>query len=42
VNKRTSVEKTGSVTWTVRLRAGVYRYRCDPHQTIMHGRFTVS
>jgi hypothetical protein len=42
VNKLTSVVDTGSVTWTVRLRAGVYRYRCDPHRTIMHVRFTVS
>jgi hypothetical protein len=42
VNKKTSVQNTGNVTWTVRLRSGVYRYRCDPHRTIMHGRFTVS
>jgi hypothetical protein len=42
VNKRTSVQRVGSVTWTVRLTAGVYRYRCDPHRTIMHGSFTVS
>ncbi len=42
VNKKTSVQDTGSVTWTVRLGQGLYRYRCDPHRTIMHGRFTVS
>jgi plastocyanin len=42
VNKLTSVEGTGSVTWMVRLKPGVYQYRCDPHQTIMHGSFTVS
>ena len=42
VNKLTSVQNTGSTTWTVRLKPGVYRYRCDPHLTIMHGSFTVS
>jgi hypothetical protein len=42
VNKKTSVQSTGSVAWTVRLRRGRYRYRCDPHRTIMHGSFTVS
>jgi hypothetical protein len=42
VNKLTSVQNTGSVTWAVRLKAGVYRYRCDPHRTIMHGSFNVS
>lgn len=42
VNKLTSVQNTGSATWTVRLKAGVYRYRCDPHRTIMHGSFAVS
>lgn len=42
VNKLTSVQNTGSVTWTVRLKPGVYRYRCDPHRTIMHGSFSVS
>ena len=42
VSKLTSVQNTGSATWTVRLKAGVYRFRCDPHRTIMHGSFTVS
>ncbi len=42
VNKLTSVQNTGSVTWTVRLKHGIYRYRCDPHRTIMHGSFSVS
>jgi plastocyanin len=42
VNKKTSVQDTGGVTWTLRLRHGRYRYRCDPHRTIMHGSFTVS
>lgn len=42
VNKLTSVQNTGSVSWTVRLEAGVYRYRCDPHRTIMRGSFSVA
>lgn len=42
VNTKTSVQNTGSATWTVRLKPGVYRYRCDPHLTIMHGSFAVS
>jgi plastocyanin len=42
VNKKTSVQNTGGATWTVRLRQGRYRYRCDPHRAIMHGRFSVS
>jgi plastocyanin len=42
VNKKTSVQNTGSATWTVRLGRGRYRYRCDPHRTIMRGSFTVS
>jgi hypothetical protein len=42
VNKKTSVVGTGGATWTARLTAGVYRCRCDPHRTIMHGSFTVS
>jgi hypothetical protein len=42
VNKLTSVQNTGNATWTVRLKRGTYRYRCDPHRTIMHGSFTIS
>ncbi len=42
VHTLTSVQGTGSTTWTVRLKPGFYRYRCDPHLTIMHGSFTVS
>jgi plastocyanin len=42
VNKKTSVQNMGSATWTVPLRHGRYRYRCDPHRTIMHGSFIVS
>ncbi len=41
-NKKTSVQNTGATTWTVRLTRGLYRYRCDPHRTFMHGSFRVS
>jgi hypothetical protein len=42
VNRLTSVQNTGSATWSVRLAPGVYRYRCDPHRAIMHGSFSVA
>ena len=32
---------TGRRRWSVRLRTGTYRYRCDPHRTTMRGRLTV-
>lgn len=41
VNKATSVVQTGRTRWTVRLARGIYRFRCDPHRTIMHGSFAV-
>jgi plastocyanin len=42
VNKRTSVSGTGTTVWLVRLRAGTYRFVCDPHASTMKGtlRFT--
>src|SRR5262249_11176136 len=42
MNRKTSVQNTGRATWRVRLERGLYRYRCDPHRTIMHGSFSVS
>jgi plastocyanin len=42
VNNATSVVKTGRSTWRVRLTRGTYRFRCDPHRTLMHGSFLVS
>jgi hypothetical protein len=42
VNKATSVAATGRTTWRVRLTRGTYRFRCDPHRTLMHGSFLVS
>jgi plastocyanin len=42
VDKKTSVSKTGTTTWTITLKKGKYTYICDPHVSIMHGSFTVS
>ena len=38
----TSVEFTGTKTFVLRLKKGSYRFVCDPHSTVMHGRFLVS
>ena len=38
----TSVRFTGTKSFVLRLRKGSYRFVCDPHSGIMHGRFTVS
>lgn len=42
VNKKTNVPFTGKVRWTVTLRRGTYTFVCDPHSSIMRGRFTVT
>jgi plastocyanin len=41
VNRSTSVDGMGTVTWNVRLRAGTYAYVCDPHASQMRGSFRV-
>ena len=41
VNKATPVARTGKTTWNVTLRAGTYRFVCDPHATGMKGSFRV-
>jgi plastocyanin len=38
----TSVPFTGTKSFVLRLKKGSYRFRCDPHAGIMHGRFKVS
>ena len=38
----TSVPFTGTKSFVLRLRKGSYRFMCDPHSGIMHGRFKVS
>jgi hypothetical protein len=36
VNERTGIQFTGSATWTVKLRKGIYRYRSDrPHSKLL-------
>jgi plastocyanin len=42
VNKRTTVGFRGTVTWAVTLRAGIYRFVCDPHARRMRGSFRVT
>jgi len=42
VNKKTSVPKTGNVTWKVTLKKGQYRFVCDAHTASMKGSFKVS
>jgi plastocyanin len=37
VNKATSVPKQGKTTWNVTLKAGTYRYVCDPHASSLNG-----
>ena len=40
INRRTGVAFRGTVTWTVRVRAGAtYRFVCDPHARHMRGSF---
>lgn len=41
VDQATSVDATGTTTWTVTLSDGTYRYQCDAHPTQMRGSFTV-
>jgi len=41
VNKKTSVGAVTTVTWTLTLKKGTYKYVCDPHASFMHGSFTV-
>jgi plastocyanin len=41
VNKATTVRAKRTVTWTVTLRRGTYRYVCDPHARRMRGSFRV-
>ncbi len=41
VDQATSVDDTGTATWTVTLTDGTYTYQCDAHPTTMFGSFTV-
>lgn len=42
VNKSTTVGGTGNKTWTLVLKAGTYKYVCDPHAANMKGSFKVT
>ena len=42
LNKKTGVNFTGEVTWTIKLKPGRYTYQCDPHALSgMRGTFRV-
>ena len=41
VDRSTSIETTGTQTWTVVLTDGVYTFVCDPHASTMNGAFSV-
>ena len=42
LNKTTGVSFVGTKTLTITLKAGTYRYVCDPHATSMKGSFKVT
>jgi hypothetical protein len=42
VDKATTVPGTGKQTFSVTFTPGTYSFVCDPHQSQMHGKFTVS
>ena len=42
VNVKTGVITQGTKTFAITLKAGTYRYVCDPHATSMKGSFRVS
>jgi plastocyanin len=41
VNRSTTVAGMESLTWTVTLGNGIFRYVCDPHAPDMNGQFSV-
>jgi plastocyanin len=42
VNKLTSIPRVYTTRWTVKLRKGTYKFRCDPHAAIMKGTLKVT
>jgi plastocyanin len=40
-NVETDVSATGTKTFTVKLKKGTYTFYCKPHESSMHGTFTV-
>lgn len=41
VDRFTDVSFVGTTTWTVTLADGSYTFKCDPHESVMRGSFTV-
>jgi len=42
VDKKTSIEGTGTASWNVTFKHGRYTFQCDAHPTTMTGHFTVT
>ena len=42
IDVSTAVDFVGQKSFTITLQPGTYRFVCDPHRTLMHGRFVVS
>lgn len=42
IDVSTAVDFVGKKSFTIALKPGAYRFVCDPHRTLMHGRFVVS
>jgi plastocyanin len=38
----TSVDFTGTKSFVLKLKKGTYTFKCDPHQSFMHGSFKVA
>jgi hypothetical protein len=41
VSAKTDISEVGDVTWTLTFTNGTYTFQCDPHATVMIGKFTV-
>ena len=41
VNVKTSVSGTGTKTFTITLKKGLYKFVCDPHSSFMKGSFRI-
>lgn len=42
VDVKTEVAETGTKTFQITLKAGTYRFQCDPHASSMNGTLTVT
>src|SRR3954467_4890799 len=42
IDKKTGVGFQGATVWKLKLKAGTYKFVCDPHASFMKGSFTVS